>query len=603
MKYYCPTLFLLIFMLASCTTEALDIHPNGDSRIREISFKNRVLNPNFSPLTYEYNIYADGQEIVLGKVVPFIFHTKFYLNGKSVRMDTNGYKLPDFTDLTGHFTNASTSDGTKVLVIDSTAMDGNKRKYTVFLRGRQSDAGIASVTTTNAVFTRPYFEYPAPLYRQGTNASPAGVDVYNLTVNTNYAVLIFEKNHDAARLFSSLNPTSEIGAGSKTGVLWISNIATGFMGTNFYVTNFSADGKLVNTKRFFFKIIEPAKDARLMSIDVKRGDNGQSIPYLPRYLNTDVNQEHTLVVDDHTTIDITGSKSQPETVLSLTINDVTNDSYITQDHTSRSYSISRVPVNMGDKIVVTSKKGTQIYKHVFNVRAFTKNPYGFDGKISELLRDIQNKKEIVKGSGYSKVIEGVVTFITGYNEGFREGWFIEDGAYGMYVWSYNGSPNATAASGTSASNYGLLKVGHRIKMTVTAAKLWMNMPEVTDAVQAETVILDNGKRYPLHYIDGNDMQFGEFRHLGRIMRYSTYKAGMPINATYDDNGMGNFTSTKAFKLFFPYTKSLKDLRDEYKPESLEYMTEGKHGIFFGPSFLDGDGASIMMKGKEYMIVP
>jgi len=587
----CLTLLLIVItgFTASCTSDTLELGPNGDSRLREISFKNRTMVPEFSPYTYEYVIFRGGDESILGKVVPYMFHTKFTLNGHSVRMATNGYKLPTHTDLTGYFTN-------NVLIVDLVAQDGNKRRYKISVKGPEADARIQSLVLTNGQFKQIYTEFSAPLYRAGSSA-----DTYEFAANVTSVHLSVVKAIPGSKLFAS-GIAGEIGAGSANADVLLSGIGSG---TTFWLTNISSDGSTTNVKKLIGTYKDPANDPRIVTLQVMA--NGADVPYLPRfdYDGMPESKRTFAAIDDADYIAIKGARLHPDTSLSLLINGTASS--IPAGISGNNFSFDNVPVSQGDVFTVRATQGITSIDYVIMTRSFTTKPYGFDGNLKNLIRDIHMYKEMV---GKSYVIEGVVTFLTHYNEDkpaasmsgtnvtrYACGWFMEDGAKGLYVWSYNGYKSG-------------IKVGHKIRMTVSAAKIWMNMPEVTDADSAQTQILDGGKRYPLHYLDANEMDLGTSAHLGRLMKYSTYKARQPISATFDDNGIGNFDPNKAFKLFIPYTMSLADIsspsftdpRKGYS-EATEFMKEGKEGIFFGPSFLDGDGASIMMKGKEYMIVP
>jgi len=562
MSYLLLCLSTLIF--ASCSSDVLEMGPNGDSRLREIAFKDRTLVPSFSPTITDYSIYKEGKAQVIGKVIPYMFHTKFTLNGSFVRMQTNGYRLPDYTDLTKYFTN-------DVLVIDLVAQDGNKRKYTVRLLNETSESGLSAISSLDALFKSAFVESKAPMYKAGSL-----YDEYVFAANTNTIVLTVSKVVANSSVTATGNATPQ--ASSSTATLIFSGLGTGSV---YYITNISSDGSTTNIKKLIGYYLDPANDARMTSLNVSV--NGNDVPYLPKF-NYDGFSGSVLVIDSDK-MSLSGSLQFSDTTLSVLVNDIPSSIPVVRD--GKNFTLRDITVSQGDIVTLRTVKGTKTIDYKLETRLFTQSAYNFDGGIQNVIRDVYMYKEM-KTCNYT--ISGVVTFITDYDETAKAGWFIEDGAYGLYVWSWNGWKTG-------------VKVGHKIKLKVSAAKVWMNMPEVTDADAASTEILENGKRYPLHYINGNEMEFGQFRHLGRIMRYSTYDARVPIAATYDDNGMGNFDPNKAFKLFIPYTKSLSDLQNTYKPESLVYMTEGKQGIFFGPSFLDGDGASIMMKGKEYMIVP
>lgn len=550
--------------VASCSSDLLELGPNGDSRLRELTFKDRTLVPSFSPTVTEYSIYKEGKSQIIGKVVPYMFHTKFTLNGRFVRMQTNGYRLPDDTDLTQYFTN-------NVLVIDLVAQDGNKRKYTVKLLDEASEAGLSGIVSPQALFITPFVESKAPTYQAGPS-----YDEYVFTANVTSVTMQVAKLAPNSEITATQNPAVQ------TGSLEANLVFTGLStGSVYYITNRASDGSTTNIKKLVGNYVNPADDARVVSL--KAFVAGKEIPYLPKF-NYDGFLGTVLVVDADK-LTLSGALQFADTSLSLRINGEASSVPIQRD--GKDFTIADIPVQQGDLVSLRAVKGSKTLDYELEARLFTQASYNFNGGIQTLVRDVQRYREL-KSCNY--LVQGIVTFITDYDESQKAGWFIEDGAYGLYVWSWNGWKTG-------------IQVGHKIEIRVSAAKIWMNMPEVTDADKSATKILDGGKRYPLHYINGNEMKFGQFRHLARIMRYSTYDARLPIAATYDDNGMGNFDPSKAFKLFIPFTKSLQDLQTTWKPESLTYMTAGKEGIFFGPNFLDGDGASMMMKGRAYMIVP
>ena len=635
-----------VLALMACTTEPLDIGPNGDSRLRFLNFQDRNIIPEFKSTVYSYTIFDDGEDEILGMAVPFMSHTKVLLNGVRVRMQTNAYALPDMTDLTAVFTNDGSGD--RILIADVIALDGNMRTYTVKLKSRNSDGRILSV--------EPFAGQGAVLLRKAFK-SDFGAPFYSSTGTTTPDVIEFSSHGTDATLNIKVANSSSLlavpGAGGTATVEEQPSNANGGVGRikfsslsttarNYTVTCTPPDNGAVNTipnvntKIFRGVQVQQASDARIIDLEVRDG-KGSIKNFLPYFdyegtpswrtnlnangsQNTRIYEYMTVVLDDTDTVSISGTLANSSTTLTM-ISDINGTETSTSvSKTGSTFALNDIKVTQGERITLRGTMGSRTINYRFEFRLFEPlragSSYGFDGGLRDLIKDVYTFIDMPR---MNTVVTGVLTMINIYPEGRgREGWYMEDGAYGLYVWSWNGFPTPY-----NPVPRGTMEVGQKIRMAITGAKIWQNLPEVTQSPSTETKVLDEN-RSPIYYLNGNTMEFSGTRQLARILRFSTQEEGLPIMETYNSNGIGSFTPVKNFKFFFPYTKGLRDImpharyNGEYRDGSgvqvtpspnivithvTEYMKRGMHGTFFGPLFVDGEGHTMVVKDKCYMIVP
>jgi len=618
---FCASLGLFAF--AACTTEPLTMGPNGDARIREIAFENRILDPPFDPLHTNYSVYLDGEETLRGVVVPFAFHTKVFLNGKTVRLNTNMYALPDFTDLTEYF------DEDDKLRIETQAQDGNSREYTVTRKGALSDARITSVNIPLGGSERikgVYTEYPSPHFRpepiETTNGEPIYA-MYEFSANDEDATLIFEKGHAGAKVSLSidggLSYGSEFGSGGE--VAHVDFIGLTTLGQTYRVRCVSQDEKVTNIKDFKGTLINGANDARIINLVAKA--NGEDIPFLPRFnysghsnddlaynastaaqngYKIDPGGRIVVILDNTDRVRLEGTFQKDGTAIAGTVRHygatATNPDNLPTAYTDDAFHNDDFPqhgstfcidltVKQGDRLQLYTTQGSGHATYWIEFRLFTREYYGFDGGLRRLNDDVYMFKDI-PDVGYS--VEGIITFVTKYPETVQDGWFLEDGAYGLYCWSWNVWRNKPVQ----------FRVGQRVVTGIGSAKIWQGMPEVTGSTGSE--IQASSRRFPLHYLNANQTEFAGTKNLGRMLRWDTAESvdGKLVRG-YNENGMGDLSFSKQFKVFFNNNTGLIDNVD--KTEAATYMKTGMRGKFFGPLFLDGEGYSLLMKDKHYMIVP
>ncbi|MDR2733280.1 MAG: hypothetical protein LBC99_01400 [Spirochaetota bacterium] len=641
-----------------CTTDPLIMGPNGDSRLREITFLNRTLDPPFNPTKTKYSIYEGGDQQVIGFMKTFMFHSRFTLNGQSVRMQTNIYALPDMTDLTKYFTNAQGGMdlGTdRRCIIEVTAQDGNKREYRIDMRGNNADARIKDIRATHSTSTmilrHAFRDGGGPYY---SVSGKEETNVIEISVGETTADITIEKSFAGAKLYFDGN-TVESGVGQAAVDLQLSGITSG--GTEFDLEIVSSDGSTTNHKTLLAYQYPVTSDARIIDMEVHSG--GKKLTFLPHFdyngalswstnrrANnvgalaagdpTIITEAMVVILDDADRVSISGKLMYSDTTLETRMSNqlAPRGSYsptmqylvlvprpditIQQAPGSVDFTIPEFTVNQGDRLTIAASKGGKTIIYVFEFRLYTHESYGFDGGIRELQRLCYLFTDTT-GKGISSTITGVISMLNIYPDGIgREGWFMEDGQYGLYCWTYNGYPEA--------SRPGHIQVGQRIRMQVDVVKLWQNMPEVTETPPTKTEPLDDKVRRPVSYISANMLAFEGIRHLGRLMRFSTEEGGAPLASDFDANGIGALDSVKNYMFYLPYTKTLASLYPQtgfnwYKYSAdaaqtvadgkktvvithvTEYMKAGQQGVFYGPMFMDAEGSTMIVKDKYYIVVP
>jgi len=605
MKHFRNLALLAVAIVASffagCATDSLNMGPNGDARIREISFKDMTLIPSFDPYVTSYTVVRpDMNAPVYGKVVPFIYYTKVLLNGEAVRMATNGYKLPVFTDLTRQIKNNE-------LVITTTAQDGMQRSYTVKFLDGTHDAGLAAIGTTGVMYPQ-FSEGIAPAYEVA--AFNGQNNVYEIVSGTTTVPLRIVKRYvNSVTRISNLT----IGAGTISNQLTLTLPSTGDTVT-FKLTNISASNDFTNVKTIVARYVNPASDNSLLGIQYYNAATGKEIRSLPVFYHGSTS--YGLTLDDVRKINIKVTKSQAGATVVVTKTSIgTNGQAQTpvslgSNTADKEFTISGVDVDMADKLSFTVTLGAA-KTYTTDITMFTRETYGFDGGISKLMRILKEQQAIPETStNFMYPVEGVITMFThvAFNPGERAGFYLEDGGYGLYVWTYDGW-QIFDSTGTATTDK--LMVGQRIKIYVKAIKYWIGMPEVTRLWNRTTSGVNprnpfsklyteiiTKKPRAIFYQDGYEQDYGQERQLARLFRYKT-PVGSPITAYFDESGIGNFNPQKAFKLFLPYPSGTFA---NSKLDAKKYMLEGVYGSFYGPSFTDGDGPSLIMKGKEYMIL-
>ncbi len=564
-------IMVLPLVLFSCTGDDFEIGPNGNPYLRSLSFRDGVLIPAFDPKVHEYSLLIPESMPVWAKFQGYVFTTRPFLNGKFCRVNTNEYGFPDYTDITRFITN-------ELLIIDSIAADGMKKSYRIQLLGSMHDARLSAHNSIGGEMYPPVFTERKPPFFLGTDG---GVDTWTVSTKEDLVILTASKMDTEASLTVNGHP---IAVGELEGEYRVTNMIARGSVTN-WLTNISWQGDFTNVKQIIVNYIDPATDNRILSIDVADSVSGYTLPPLPRFHYTTDN--YTVVLDNTGLCRIMVRLAQTNATVTLrqetTSTQQQAQSLVADSRSGDSVIYENLRLQQGDLLTFTSTMGSATREYRYRVRAFTTTPYGINGNISRVLQDIQTRKEIFSKSGYAVDVEGIVTFMTDYDENVKAGMFIEDGAWGLYVWSWNGWKSG-------------LKPGMRIRTTVTAGKMYYGMPEATDC--SNTRILNHHASQPVFYQDGTRGDWSTLRHCSRIFRYRT-TAAHPLSTGYSQIGEGAFSPAKFFKIFVPNNKNFESIRTEAK----DWLVRGTIGDFWGPMMTDGEGFYLLMKGKEYISIP
>jgi len=564
---------LLLVFSAGCSTEVLQMGPNGDARIRTLEIRGAQLVPPFSPTQQKYSVLVADPATAQIKVAPYRYFTKFTVNERSMVMRTNLYGLPDFTpiDLAGQSN----------IRIAAVAEDGLQRLYTVTLLDReQVDAGITSMSVDGGQFSPSFSEGGAPDYI--SYRTKTETNVYTLAItSTNYTLSLVKYARNASL---TVNGTA-VAAGAVAG-----SIALQHPGTEAQqvvrVTNISPDGSFTNVKTLNVLYQDPATDARALRVTIYNNSSGVEVPYLPKY---DFSRtEYTLVLDNFSAIrmDVTAAQSGAAVQIIQSSIDSTGAYGIENRYTNN----QPIACQMGDRITVEVRQGTTVKNYVWEVTLFTRVPYDFRGGIADFLRFIHQEKEY--GSAQYITVTGIVTFNVASSDGF----FIEDAEYGLYVWA-----------GWYSKPAGL-REGQKVTIQFKYAKLWLGMAEVAYSSawqpnQVKQTLVDRKPR-PLYYQDSAatswnslaDRTLQIYRHAGRMFRFKTQH---PLSGGFNSGWTGQFDQGHAYQLAEDYG-NVEATRQS--SAAVTYMKEGVEGSFFGPLLFEG-AMYMFVAHPQFMIIP
>lgn len=581
-------MMLLVFG-AGCTSDQLDMGLNGDARLRTLDVKDAHLIPDFDPLENDYEVLVDDINSAKILVVPYIAATEFRINGELIKMATNRYKMPDYTEI------STILQSTNKLFIKTTAEDGLQRQYTLTFLSAANDAGISSITTESGVLFPGFEEGQSPEYE--TVTLDKATNVYRIEANaSNFNVIVTPRRSNSS-LTAAAGGSATVNVVSNTLELTIPNDGT----TNtIYVTNVSSTGRFTNVKQLQVYFQDASKDDK--ATDIKVFDNsGSQVSYLPRFEHTTYAYPLTLEVEgnsDQLTFVVDKSQASQKVLFY-------KDAVLVQEVTNAYSSVTNTPitVEMGTevKVEVVSADDSLSKSYTYTVTMFTRTPYGFDGNIGNLHQTIDallewdnsssNPAEHTHPSQEDIYITGIVT----YDYGLNNSYYIEDGAYGVFVWTYWSKPSD-------------LKVGQKVRIQVQGAKYWFGFAEVTRVPSSGgVVILDGGKRYPLYFRDANKIDCGNIlnarktslRYQAQMFRFTADSIN-PVMTGWDDSGWGNFSSKLRYRVTNPDRVDI-DLLSRTKYPILDYMDDNVTGHFYGPIYYSSsDGAAMEMSTLNYV---
>lgn len=567
-------LALVVFFGSGCTTEVLQMGPNGDARLRYLEIKGVSLIPSFSPTVMTYAAVVNDPASAQVLVAPFVYFTKFTVNEQLLAMNTNVYGLPTYTpfNMTG-LTN---------LRVVTRAEDGLSRIYTVTLLDRaQVDAGLTGVSSTVGLIVPSFKEGSAPGYV--SYQSGATTNLYSLVItNVNYRINLLKQAVNADLTVNG----SVYGAGVALAAVDLVHPGSGTQVV--VVTNVSPNGMFTNVKTFNVTYANPATDARAQDVRFYNAASGEEITYTTTFSPNKMG-DYSLVLDNCNTVRVAVTPVQSTATVSVIRATYDAVGVYSIQNTYTNADLNNIPCEMGDRITVRIQQGASQKNYVWYVTKFTSTVgYGFSGGIGDFLRFIHEKKEYGQATYMS--VTGIVTFDVAGDDGF----FIEDGEYGLYIWA-----------GWYSKPVGL-KVGQKVRVDFKYAKLWMGFAEVAYSAawqpnQVQTTIL-NRKPRDIYYqttpqwYSLADPVLEIYRHAARMVRYQTT---MPIVSGFDSSWTGQFTPSYSFKLAEDYGNV--EYTRTYSA-AVRYMKEGVNGTFFGPLLYDGT-MYMYIAHPQFMIIP
>lgn len=575
-KFY---LLLLIIPLVAlfaggCTTDPLQMGPNGDARLRFLEIKGVDLIPPFSPTVQSYRAVVPDPASAEILITPFIYFTTYRVNDAMLLMNTNVYGLSTFTPYS--------MTGLSNIRIVTKAEDGLSRVYTIeLLDPAASDAGLTTISCGAGILS--------PFFKEGR--VPEYISFADLKITNQYTLEITNTTY-------TLGIGKSVGGSTLTvnGTEYAAGITAASIplvhpgsGTNVIrITNISPNGFFTNVKTVNVLYVDPANDAR--ATDVKfYTPSGQEITYIPGF--DPLKPSYNLALDNVETVRMVVTTAQPGASVSVIRDSVDTAGYYTIRNTYTGTQLNSIPCEMGDRLKVRVVQGAQEKSYQWDVSMYTsENGYGFRGGIGDFLRFIHQRKE------YGQQEHMEVTGIVSYNVSEDDGFFIEDGEFGIYVWAGWYSKPAD------------LKVGQRVRVQFRYAKLWMGLAEIaysgawnSPSDQIITTIVDKKPR-PIYYqstlqwYSMADINLEVYRHAARMVRYRTTE---PILTGFDSSWTGQFNQQYGFKLAEDYGNA--DYTRKYSA-AVKYMKEGREGVFFGPLYYDGT-MYLYIAHPEQMILP
>ena len=311
----------------------------------------------------------------------------------------------------------------ELLIIDSIAADGMKKSYRIQLLGSMHDARLSALNSIGGEMYPPVFTERKPPFFLGTDG---GVDTWTVSTKEDLVILTAAKMDTEASLTVNGHP---IAVGELEGEYRVTNMIARGSVTN-WLTNISWQGDFTNVKQIIVNYIDPATDNRILSIDVADSASGYTLPPLPRFHYTTDN--YTVILDNIGLCRIMVRLAQTNAAVTLrqetTSTQQQAQNLVADSRSGDSVIYENLRLQQGDLLTFTSTMGSATREYRYRLRAFTTTPYGINGNISRVLQDIQTRKEIVSKSGYAVDVEGIVTFMTDYDENVKAGMFIEDGA-------------------------------------------------------------------------------------------------------------------------------------------------------------------------------
>ena len=569
-------LAILGFVFSACTTDVLQMGPNGDARLRYLEIKGVDLVPDFSPTVQNYTALVTDPANAKIKVAPFLYFTRFSVNGETVIMKTNVYGLPDYTPYS--------MEGISNITVVTKAEDGLSRTYKVTLLEKEKvDAALTSIGCSTGILTPTFKEGRAPKYISYSAITVTNIYALSVT-NTSYSLALSKSASNASLTVNG----AAVGTGQYSGSLGLTHPGSGTQ--SLMVTNISPNGAFTNVKKINVTYVDPTTDARAQDVKFYNASSGAEITYIKSFNPSRTG--YSIVLDNVDTVKIDVTTVQSGATVTVFRDTIDTDGNYTIQNTYTGTQLNSITCEMGDKITVRVSHGGSQTDYVWLVTMYTSSQgYGFDGNIGNFLRFIHQVKEWGSTSE-PWTVSGIVTMDVSSDDGF----FIEDSQYGLYVWA--GWYNKTGLN---------LRVGQKVSITFKYAKLWMGLAEIAyasaynDGSIVVTTIVDKKPR-PIFYQTTKqwysvaDATLNIYNHAARMVRY---EATDPIASTFNSSDIGEFTQGYSFKLATDYGN--EDYTRTYA-DAVRYMKEDDTGTFFGPLLYDGT-MYLFTAHSNSMIIP